>query len=113
VGVRVTEWCYRALILLTHVWAAVCTCLGAVIVLVLDVTSCSRPGQRTVAAGTTVTAVALDPGTGYCWAGTAAGEVVVVRYVSLCCVVTRYRVWTYTCFGCVFWLETSTSYSCS
>ncbi|KAF6263286.1 hypothetical protein COO60DRAFT_488362 [Scenedesmus sp. NREL 46B-D3] len=27
-----------------------------------------------------VTAVALDPDTGYCWAGTAAGQVVVVRF---------------------------------
>jgi hypothetical protein len=32
-------------------------------------------------ADSTVTALALDPDTGYCWAGTAAGEVVVVRWV--------------------------------
>eukprot|EP00882_Tetradesmus_deserticola_P034435 GHRQ01039495.1.p2 GENE.GHRQ01039495.1~~GHRQ01039495.1.p2 ORF type:complete len:107 (-),score=26.09 GHRQ01039495.1:21-341(-) len=29
-----------------------------------------------------VTAVAVDPDTGYCWAGTAAGEVVVVRWAA-------------------------------
>jgi hypothetical protein len=50
-------------------------------VCVSAVTSGSRPVQRTVAAGSTDTAGALDPDTGYCCAGAAAGDVVVVRWV--------------------------------
>jgi hypothetical protein len=61
----------------------------------------SRPGKGSRHASTsTVTAVALDPDTGYCWAGTSAGEVVVVRWVVL---LLSNLGFAHACLGCYLW----------